>query len=210
MACCSQRSPAWLQGRALDVGCGSGADAIWLARQGWQVTAVDVSQAALDRAAIAAHDAEVAVNWVCTDISTIPPAVGDYDLVSVQYPALRHSPDESGDPFAPGRSRTRWHDPGRRPWPRKPRIRTDPGPRPHRVRRARGRGRAARRPLEHRGQRNSSPRNSSSPRLALQSRRRATSPPTSLTLNDAREPRPRAKHRARQELRGRMPNRYRW
>ena len=65
-------------GRALDVGCGSGADAIWLARQGWQVTAVDVSQAALDRAAIAAHDAEVAVNWVCTDISTIPPAVGDY------------------------------------------------------------------------------------------------------------------------------------
>jgi SAM-dependent methyltransferase len=94
-------------GRALDVGCGSGADAIWLAVQGWQVTAVDISQAALNRAAIAAHDAAVAVNWVCADISTNPPAVGEYDLVSVQYPALRHSPDDAVihsllDAVAPG------------------------------------------------------------------------------------------------------------
>jgi SAM-dependent methyltransferase len=94
-------------GRALDVGCGSGADAIWLALQGWQVTAVDVSQAALDRAAIDAHDAAVAVTWVCADISTIPPAVGDYDLVSVQYPALRHGHDDAVirsllDAVAPG------------------------------------------------------------------------------------------------------------
>jgi SAM-dependent methyltransferase len=36
-------------GHALDVGCGEGADAIWLAEQGWQVTAVDVSLVALDR-----------------------------------------------------------------------------------------------------------------------------------------------------------------
>ena len=94
-------------GRVLDVGCGSGADAVWLALQGWQVTAVDISQAALDRAAIAAHDAAVAVNWVCADISTIPPAVGDYDLVSIKYPALRHSPDDAVirsllDAVAPG------------------------------------------------------------------------------------------------------------
>lgn len=94
-------------GRALDVGCGSGADAIWLALQGWQVTAVDISQAALDRAAITAHDAAVAVNWVCADISTAPPTVGGYDLVSVQYPALRHSPHDAVilsllDAVAPG------------------------------------------------------------------------------------------------------------
>lgn len=38
-------------GRALDVGCGEGADAIWLAGQGWEVTAVDVSTVALDRTA---------------------------------------------------------------------------------------------------------------------------------------------------------------
>jgi len=38
-------------GTALDLGCGEGADAIWLAERGWQVTAADISQAALDRAA---------------------------------------------------------------------------------------------------------------------------------------------------------------
>ncbi|MDI1451118.1 class I SAM-dependent methyltransferase [Polyangium sp. 6x1] len=37
-------------GTALDVGCGLGADAIWLAHQGWRVTAVDISHVALDRA----------------------------------------------------------------------------------------------------------------------------------------------------------------
>lgn len=36
-------------GRALDLGCGEGADAIWLAEQGWTVTAVDISATALDR-----------------------------------------------------------------------------------------------------------------------------------------------------------------
>jgi SAM-dependent methyltransferase len=81
-------------GRALDVGCGVGNDAIWLAAQGWQVTAVDISQAALDRAAVAADDANVLVIWACADISTTPPAAGEYDLVSVQYPALRHSPED--------------------------------------------------------------------------------------------------------------------
>lgn len=48
-------------GRALDVGCGEGADAIWLAAAGWQVTGVDVSDVALERAAAAAGDAGVTV-----------------------------------------------------------------------------------------------------------------------------------------------------
>lgn len=81
-------------GRALDVGCGVGNDAIWLASHGWKVTAVDISQAALDRAAIAADNAKVTVDWACADISTTPPAAGEYDLVSVQYPALRHDPHD--------------------------------------------------------------------------------------------------------------------
>ena len=42
---------------ALDVGCGEGADAVWLAARGWQVTALDISQVALDRAAAHARAA---------------------------------------------------------------------------------------------------------------------------------------------------------
>ena len=42
-------------GRALDVGCGEGADAIWLARSGWTVTAIDISDVAVSRARKAAE-----------------------------------------------------------------------------------------------------------------------------------------------------------
>lgn len=81
-------------GRALDVGCGEGADAIWLARTGWQVTGVDVSEVALERAAARARDAGVTVEWVHADIAMSPPSPSGYDLVSVQYPALKHSPGD--------------------------------------------------------------------------------------------------------------------
>ena len=81
-------------GRALDVGCGEGGDAIWLARAGWQVTGVDVSQVALERAADAARDAGVTVEWVHADASAMPSVPGGHQLVSVQYPALKHSPGE--------------------------------------------------------------------------------------------------------------------
>ena len=47
-------------GLALDVGCGEGADAVWLAQQGWRVVGVDVSQVALDRARRHAGEAGVA------------------------------------------------------------------------------------------------------------------------------------------------------
>ena len=92
--------------RALDVGCGEGADAIWLARAGWQVTGLDVSQVALDRAASAAREADVTVEWVCGDVAVLP-ATGGFDLVSVLYPALKHSPDDAAirallDNVAPG------------------------------------------------------------------------------------------------------------
>jgi len=75
-------------GRALDVGCGEGADAIWLARRGWTVTAIDVSDLALCRAREAAEPAGAAVEWVCGDaLQTAFPA-RSFDLVSMQYPAL--------------------------------------------------------------------------------------------------------------------------
>ena len=46
-----------LPGRALDVGCGEGADAVWLAGRGWDVTALDVSKIAIDRAVLHARHA---------------------------------------------------------------------------------------------------------------------------------------------------------
>jgi SAM-dependent methyltransferase len=74
--------------RALDVGCGEGADALWLAAQGWAVTALDVSRLALDRAADQAERAGVQVTWLHSGLvdAELPPA--SFDLVSAQYPAL--------------------------------------------------------------------------------------------------------------------------
>lgn len=74
--------------RALDVGCGEGADAIWLAQRGWAVTAIDVSGVALNRALEAADLAAVTVEWVCGDARSTPFPARSFDLVSMQYPAL--------------------------------------------------------------------------------------------------------------------------
>ena len=81
-------------GRALDVGCGEGGDAIWLARQGWTVTAIDVSAVAVRRAQEAAERAGVTVEWLCGDALRTSLPAGSFDLVSLQYPAL---PKAAGD-----------------------------------------------------------------------------------------------------------------
>ena len=76
-------------GRALDVGCGEGADAVWLARQGWRVTAVDISATALDRAKGHAEDAGDGVAdriaWVQDDVTTFDPGTRRFELVSAQF-----------------------------------------------------------------------------------------------------------------------------
>jgi SAM-dependent methyltransferase len=77
-------------GTALDVGCGEGADAVWLAERGWQVTAIDVSRTALDRGARRAAAAGVAdrIVWQHHDLASSFPT-GTYDLVTALY---LHSP----------------------------------------------------------------------------------------------------------------------
>jgi SAM-dependent methyltransferase len=79
-------------GSALDLGCGEGGDAIWLAQQGWRVIAVDVSATALARASEEAVTDGVAdrIEFQRHDLATSFPK-GHFDLVSAQY---LHSPVE--------------------------------------------------------------------------------------------------------------------
>jgi thioredoxin reductase len=77
-------------GTALDAGSGEGADALWLAGQGWRVTGAEFSPTALDRAAAQADQLDLAVQWLHLDLSKEPPP-GRYDLVSAFY---LHMPPE--------------------------------------------------------------------------------------------------------------------
>lgn len=74
-------------GRALDAGCGEGGDALWLAERRWQVTAVDFSPVALERAAAAARARGLAdrVEWVHADLDRWTPPEGRFDLVTAHY-----------------------------------------------------------------------------------------------------------------------------
>lgn len=72
-------------GRALDLACGEGRNAIWLAERGWSVTAVDFSTVALARAAELAAERRVTVDWVTADLGKYSPQPGRYDLVLIAY-----------------------------------------------------------------------------------------------------------------------------
>lgn len=71
-------------GRALDVACGEGRNAVWLARRGWDVVAADYSPAALRKARHIAADAGVDVTFVEADATSWDPA-GRFDLVLLCY-----------------------------------------------------------------------------------------------------------------------------
>lgn len=72
-------------GRALDVACGEGRNAVWLAQRGWQVTGIDFSQVALDKAARLAHERDVSVQWVRADVTDHLPVSAAFDLVAILY-----------------------------------------------------------------------------------------------------------------------------
>jgi thioredoxin reductase/SAM-dependent methyltransferase len=75
-------------GRALDLGCGVGADTIWLAQRGWDATGVDISAIAIARAQTAADAESVSARFLATDLSDTD-AAGEYDLVTASF---FHSP----------------------------------------------------------------------------------------------------------------------
>lgn len=68
-------------GRAVDLAAGEGRNAIWLARQGWSVAAVDFSRVALDKGRAVAGD--LPVEWTCADATTW--AGEGFDLAVVAY-----------------------------------------------------------------------------------------------------------------------------
>lgn len=79
-------------GYALEIGCGTGGNAVWLANQGWQVTAVDYSMVAIEKGQQMAADQGATVEFVVADASTYQPQ-GHYDLITSFYiqlfPGLR-------------------------------------------------------------------------------------------------------------------------
>jgi SAM-dependent methyltransferase len=94
-------------GRALDLGCGEGRNGVWLAEQGWHVTAVDFSEAGLEKARELAQVRKVEVNWVLADVTAFQPTPGSYDLVLICYlqlPALERRAvlAHARDALAPG------------------------------------------------------------------------------------------------------------
>jgi len=82
---------AWLQelvgplspGRAIDLACGAGDNALWLAQQGWQVDAVDISPVGLALANERARRAGVAITTIAADIDDYSPEPASYDLAIV-------------------------------------------------------------------------------------------------------------------------------
>jgi SAM-dependent methyltransferase len=72
-------------GRALDLACGEGRNALWLAEHGWTVTGVDYSSVAIEKARRRAHDEEAEVDFVCSDLLEYEPPADTYDLVLVLY-----------------------------------------------------------------------------------------------------------------------------
>ena len=94
-------------GRALDLACGEGRNAIWLAEQGWTVTGVDFSAVGLDKARRLAEARQVSVQWERADVTEYEPPADGFDLVIVMYlhlpaPARRRALGLASGGVAPG------------------------------------------------------------------------------------------------------------
>ena len=97
---------AWLpqlpRGRALDLACGAGRNAIRMARAGFQVDGVDIASAALERAQARASEEGLSVNWVQQDLDHGPLPHDDYLLITVARFIARHTAPWIVASLAPG------------------------------------------------------------------------------------------------------------
>jgi SAM-dependent methyltransferase len=73
------------QGKALDLACGEGRNAIWLAEQGWTVTAVDFSDVAIERARKLAEGRGLDVEWLRANLASYAPPAETFQLVLIAY-----------------------------------------------------------------------------------------------------------------------------
>ena len=91
-------------GRALDLACGTGRNALWLAGRGWNVTAVDGSAAAIETLRVRAERAGVAIDTQIADLEnsgfTIEPA--HYDLIAMCYYFQRNLIEQCKRNLVPG------------------------------------------------------------------------------------------------------------
>lgn len=94
-------------GRALDLACGEGRNAVWLAGRGWHATGVDFSEVAIEKARLLAAERGVEAEWIVADVVDYRPPARGFDLVIVFYlqvseDARRASVRAAADAVAPG------------------------------------------------------------------------------------------------------------
>lgn len=82
-------------GRVLDLACGEGRNAVWLAQQGWTATGVDFSKVGIAKAERLAADSGVRVEWIVGDVTTVDLPPAGFDLVIVFYVQLPAADRES-------------------------------------------------------------------------------------------------------------------
>lgn len=94
-------------GRVLDLACGEGRNAVWLAGRGWHATGVDFSEVAIEKARLLAAERGVEAEWIVADVVDYRPPARGFDLVIVFYLQVsedvrRASVCAAADAVAPG------------------------------------------------------------------------------------------------------------